>query len=304
MKKAICILSVLLNVGLVMLILSNRGSVSPSRLRMEQKTFWRKSRIEKPPLVTTTNIVGKQILWSQIESPDYFVYIANLRALGCPKETIRDMILADVDDTFSSRRHELVQQPVQRFWELAVNGEEMDKVVSEKQTQLKDWHDEREAVLDALLGPESEARSFYKRFDDIGGRMGFLPVEKGEQVLALTEQFDARWHTIQEMSGTNELRGPSSKETSDSFGSALSHILTPAELEEYEFQSSQTARRLRGRLDCFEPTESEFRQIYQLQKSQEIERGAYPYSRANLPEDQAGAVHKTVDEAFLSLLTL
>src|SRR5262245_55092968 len=30
--------------------------------------------------------------WSQIESPDYREYISNLRAIGCPEATIRDII--------------------------------------------------------------------------------------------------------------------------------------------------------------------------------------------------------------------
>jgi len=34
--------------------------------------------------------------WSQVESADYPAYIANLRAIGAPEKTIRDIILADV----------------------------------------------------------------------------------------------------------------------------------------------------------------------------------------------------------------
>jgi hypothetical protein len=34
--------------------------------------------------------------WSQIESTNYTTYISNLRAIGCPEQTIRDIIVADV----------------------------------------------------------------------------------------------------------------------------------------------------------------------------------------------------------------
>ncbi len=34
--------------------------------------------------------------WSQIESADYRVYVANLRRIGCPEQTVRDIITADV----------------------------------------------------------------------------------------------------------------------------------------------------------------------------------------------------------------
>jgi hypothetical protein len=34
--------------------------------------------------------------WSQLESTNYFAYIANLREIGCPEQTIRDIISADL----------------------------------------------------------------------------------------------------------------------------------------------------------------------------------------------------------------
>jgi len=33
--------------------------------------------------------------WQQLESPDYQTYVANLRDIGCPEQTIRDIIIAD-----------------------------------------------------------------------------------------------------------------------------------------------------------------------------------------------------------------
>src|SRR5436853_5301622 len=49
--------------------------------------------------LTTTN----GFHWSSVESPDYREYIANLRAIGCPEETIRDIVIADVNKLFGSR---------------------------------------------------------------------------------------------------------------------------------------------------------------------------------------------------------
>lgn len=49
----------------------------------------------------------KPFHWSQIESPDYRVYVANLRSIGCPELTIRDIVSADVDNLYSEKRQEL-----------------------------------------------------------------------------------------------------------------------------------------------------------------------------------------------------
>jgi len=53
----------------------------------------------------TTNMVGRTNVflrrqffsWQEIESPDYQVYIANLRDIGCPEQTIRDIIIGNCD---------------------------------------------------------------------------------------------------------------------------------------------------------------------------------------------------------------
>jgi hypothetical protein len=41
--------------------------------------------------------------WSTEESADYKTYLANLRAIGCPEETVRDIIIAAVDKLLASR---------------------------------------------------------------------------------------------------------------------------------------------------------------------------------------------------------
>ncbi len=46
--------------------------------------------------------------WSQLEAPDYPTYIANLRAAGCPEQTIREIVAADVDDLYGRRRGALL----------------------------------------------------------------------------------------------------------------------------------------------------------------------------------------------------
>src|SRR5215510_15089950 len=46
----------------------------------------------------------ERFTWSQIESADYRTYITNLRSIGCPEQTIRDIIVADVQGLYAPRR--------------------------------------------------------------------------------------------------------------------------------------------------------------------------------------------------------
>src|SRR5262249_25055911 len=48
--------------------------------------------------------------WSQLESEDYPTYIANLRAIGCPERTIRDIVAADLHALLTERRKTPRQQ--------------------------------------------------------------------------------------------------------------------------------------------------------------------------------------------------
>lgn len=49
--------------------------------------------------------------WSHLESTDYPTYVANLRGVGCPEQTIRDIVTADVDAAiYAPKREELTQK--------------------------------------------------------------------------------------------------------------------------------------------------------------------------------------------------
>ena len=71
---------------------------------------------ENPPSVADSTMPApgalpsaevKTFHWSQIESADYRTYIANLLGIGCPEQTIRDLVKADVDSLYVSRRQPL-----------------------------------------------------------------------------------------------------------------------------------------------------------------------------------------------------
>src|SRR5262249_41739676 len=56
------------------------------------------------PTTAETNILS----WQQLESEDYRTYIERLRSIGCPEQTIRDIIIADVDKLMAPRMHGIV----------------------------------------------------------------------------------------------------------------------------------------------------------------------------------------------------
>src|SRR5690348_15405623 len=52
-------------------------------------------------------VASNDFSWSQVESSDYRVYVANLRRIGCPRQTIEDIIRADVHGLYCRKRNQL-----------------------------------------------------------------------------------------------------------------------------------------------------------------------------------------------------
>jgi len=50
--------------------------------------------------------------WNQLESTNYPVYIANLRSVGCPEQTIREIVTAEIHDIYEGFRQELRKSPL------------------------------------------------------------------------------------------------------------------------------------------------------------------------------------------------
>ena len=52
----------------------------------------------------------KPFRWSQLAANDYYVFVKNLRAIGCPELTLRAIVTADADALYEKYRHELEQK--------------------------------------------------------------------------------------------------------------------------------------------------------------------------------------------------
>ena len=78
-------------------------------------------------------------------------YIANLRAIGCPEKTIKEIIKADVNDLFSARRATITQSNHYEYWRaIPVSLNE------EQRRQLQQLCIEKNEVLKALGIDSSE----------------------------------------------------------------------------------------------------------------------------------------------------
>src|SRR5690242_7331814 len=65
-----------------------------------------------------TNIIFRRqfFSWREVESEDYPTYVANLRDIGCPEQTIRDIIIADVNALYGQKRATNIITAEQQWW--------------------------------------------------------------------------------------------------------------------------------------------------------------------------------------------
>src|SRR3989442_5976353 len=95
-KNDILIVSVALNLAL----LGSSVSLLKARPRPPELTI---NAAESPKrgsrLAAENSSLGNFVgfRWGQLESTDYRIYIGNLRAVGCPEETVRDIIVAEIN---------------------------------------------------------------------------------------------------------------------------------------------------------------------------------------------------------------
>ncbi len=212
------------------------------------------------------------VSWNAIESTNYQTYIANLRAIDCPSETIRDIIITDVAKLYAKRRAAIrAQGQPYRFWQTGdawENGPARDPVIRK---QLQDLESEQRELVKALLGVDLQAElAKYWNADDEQERMyGFLSAEKRQGVVEMQAKYDELEQEVYASSKGVMLDEDQEKlkRIQKQKEAELASLLTPAEFEEYDLRNSATASALRSQMSGFQPTEEEFRKIFGLQKT-------------------------------------
>ncbi len=212
--------------------------------------------------------------WSEIESSDYRVYIENLRALGCPEGTIRDLIVADVDQLFRERLRQVMSPLSTRFWALTADLEHVEEEGNHFEKQWEALKEEREAIFKELLGDGKPYRAEQEKARKAGEQahwsrvLDFLPGEKQEQVLAARTQFEeARqqlWQSNDRLTKEErEERSRQQRELEADRDRQLAALLTPEELAEYSLRVSDGAQ-VRHQFRRVDFSEDELRTLARL----------------------------------------
>jgi len=190
-------------------------------------------------MIRTSSVVRYiNLTWAQIESTNLTAYITNLQAVGCPKDTIRDIILAEVNQGFARSRATEVLTPDQQWWKT-----EPDPAVARAASaQLRELESARRATLTSLLGPNWETETdvaawMESNYGLTGPHLGTLPPE----IKRALYNFAAR--VQEQMAGQNPAEAARALQNERA---RLQAWLTPVALNEYLLRYSSTAAQLRA----------------------------------------------------------
>ena len=260
MRWRVLLISVALNVGL---------AVGCALLwQAHRTTLASRSRDTNSLVVIATNkfipVYRKQFFsWNEIESPDYQQYIASLRDIACPEQTIRDIIIADVNQLYARKRQTEIPDPYEQWWRTGSDAD-FAKTIAQK---IKALDDERKLLLARLLGADWERNKETVRTREYlrleGEVLGNLTPETKRAVQDIIDQSQRVLGSLR-MGGKTVSPADTAKAEQD-MRTQLAGVLSPQQLEEFNLRYSANAQNLRSdlsQLKFFKTTQDEFRNLF------------------------------------------
>ncbi len=215
------------------------------------------------PAPTTT------IRWSEIASTNFFAYRDNLRAIGCPEKTVRDIVESEIAAHFARLRRPILDAIQVRFWDaVAKDGK---NVLEDANDAFDKLNTERRELLAKLLGnaPENTAETLTVLREGWQRRYAWLPADKQAALIQLEERHWREVRDLQQQIAQRKNRAWTAEDHTRRQQMVDAYQRTRKErLGEFagedELRHSNVAN-WAGNLIGFQPTEAEWRAVAQAQ---------------------------------------
>jgi hypothetical protein len=293
-KTGILLGSLVVNAALAVVVINRQPEPVPVKVEAPAPKPIIKTRVETVymPGETEVHTNWTKIDWRVIESDDYVKYIANLRAAGCPEETVRDLIIADVNKMYAAKWKSL--HPVEQQWKYWEAENKRDKKEDRKSEERRELEKERDDLIRSLLDVNLKAELAKYSWDQEragrDARLAFLSEEKQALVKDVDSKYKDEFRKLSEEGKaanlTKEEMNQKAAALRKQHETELAGVLNGSELLEYELRTSGLANKMRNELAWFEPNEQEFRALYQKIKAAE-EQAAATGQKLSLEKDLA-----------------
>jgi hypothetical protein len=300
-KPLLIAASLLLNVVLALMVAARSPSSPPalrdffSRPGSPADSNGAATKISATPSPTFSK---NRPLWSTLVSDDPATLVARLRAAGFPASIIRALVSSQINARYNTRLRPFTEPDGNTFWKNTnvLNAERMAEYIRIEQERSRIF---RELFKDEFFA-NADVSPAQRRF------FGNLPAGKIGQL----ERIEADYEELGEILSSSR-RGITLPNDLEKMAlldrekkADLAVVLSPEEFADYQMRSSMITRLLAGPLSGFDPSESEFRAIFQMQQTLNEK---FPYNTGaglsyleNDPERLA--LHAQLDEQLKTTL--
>jgi hypothetical protein len=246
--------SLVANAALIALFIAGAsgGTTSPATTPTDSRPA------AKAPIAGEANAAVDPAAWANLTPEKPATLLARLRAAGFPPAMIRALIAEQVRVQFAPQRAALNLKAKERpYWEPATHDPKTDAA-------LREITKEQDKVIKDILGPDADTDEtalalLHRQFPNLSDEK-IAAIQRAEQVRNEKNQ-DIVANLPNGMFNAADLAGPKKELLTE-----IAKLLTPQELEDYDLRTNNTTAALRSQLATFNPTEQEFRALYQLQR--------------------------------------
>jgi hypothetical protein len=209
---------------------------------------------------------SKKFGWQDVETDAYRTYIESLRAVGCPNEKVRGIVVSDVNELFDKKRLQEAVRHDMQWWRPEAQNVGMINVLQERGRALEE---QRTTLIAKLLGEEAATDEknetlLWSSVQLTGPVLGALPPDTHNEVQEICARSMERhqnyfWTRVNEGQPMNQVEMAKLREQTRT---DLRKVLNDDQVEEFVLRYSHNASRLREELRGFEPTPDEFRKIF------------------------------------------
>jgi hypothetical protein len=257
--------SVLLNVALLLAMGWRSARQSPMNRVPRSEVGQPAGKLARRPAQFHAAASRPATPWAAIESADLQRFIANLRALGCPEQTIRDIVALRICRAFRDRLLEL-EAASMRAWNFTRPSN--DHELRESSRQQRELRNEMMYTLESVFGEGWPALSasllgWPERWRD---PMESLSAEQRRELRVLDLRYDELKHELEHKGFTGRLDAEDAaqlRELEQQKQAELATLLSPQELQDYLYRQSPAADYVRKNLPEAK-SESEFRAIVNM----------------------------------------
>ena len=137
--------------------------------------------------VTETN-QAPSFHWRDVQSQDLKELAANLRAVGCPPETVQAILESESWERFLPRRRALLEPFQRQYWDLAAAGSNFEKASESMREALGKLKKEILGQVDGIVGSETALK---KEERTRNPQLDFLSDEKQRALEKLEQKFSS-----------------------------------------------------------------------------------------------------------------